>query len=86
MCSDSYPIPILSLFFLYIPFLYPLLFNSKIFFNFLVSFLFLLHACMYSHQASNSNGGVAPKIGLVLGQSEMVIPMNKHSLSSVLSL
>ena len=35
---------------------------------------------MYSHQVSNSNnGGLAPKIGLLLGQSWMVIPMNKHS-------
>ena len=36
----------------------PLLFNS--YFYFLVSFLFLLHACM-SHQVYNSNGGLAPK-------------------------
>ena len=28
---------------------------------------------------SNSNGGLAPKVGLLLGQSWMVIPMNKHS-------
>ena len=34
---------------------------------------------MYSHQESNSNGGLAPKIGLVLGQSWMLIPMNKLS-------
>ena len=37
----------------------------------------MIHACMYSHQVYNSNGGLAPKIGLVLGQSGMVIPMNK---------
>ena len=35
---------------------------------------------MYSHQVSNSNSGLAPKTGLLLGQSWMVIPMNKHSL------
>ena len=51
MCSDSYPIPILSLFFLYHPYI-----PSFLIFYFLVSF-FLLHACMYSHQVSNSNGG-----------------------------
>ena len=34
---------------------------------------------MYSHQVSNNNSGLAPKIGLLLGQSWMVIPMNKHS-------
>ena len=34
---------------------------------------------MYSHQVYNNNGGLAPKIGLVLGQSWMVIPMNKLS-------
>ena len=54
--------------------LYSLLLN----FYFLVSFLFYcMHAC--SHQVYNSNGGLAPKIGLVLGQSRMVIPMNNHS-------
>ena len=77
MCSDSYPIPILSLFFLYHP--YILYFLIRRIFHFLLSFLFLLHACIHSHQVSNSNGGLAPKIGLVLGQSWMVIPMNKHS-------
>ena len=55
MCSDSYPIPILSLFFLYHPYV-PYFLFQRIFFYFLVSFLFLLHACMYSHQVSNSNG------------------------------
>ena len=30
---------------------------------------------------SNSNGGLAPKIGLLLGQSWMVIAMHKHSPS-----
>ena len=55
MCSDSYPIPILSLFFLYHPYIPPFLIRRI--FHFLVSFLFLLHACMYSHQAYNSNGG-----------------------------
>ena len=45
--------------------------------QFLLSFLFLLHACMYSHQVYNSNGGLAPKIGLLLRPSWMVIPMNK---------
>ena len=55
MCSDSYPIPILSLFFLYHPFIPSFLIQR--FFHFLVSFLFLLHACMYSHQASNTNSG-----------------------------
>ena len=34
---------------------------------------------MYSHQVYNSNGGLATKIGLVLGPSWMVIPMNKLS-------
>ena len=59
LCSDSYPIPILSLFFLYIPY-----FLIQRIFHFLISFLFLLHACMYSHQAYNSNVDLAPKIGL----------------------
>ena len=72
MCSDSYPIPILSLFFSYHPYIPYFLIRRILYF--LVSFLFLLHACMYSHQASNSNGGLAPKIGLLLGQSWMVIP------------
>ena len=76
ICSDSYPIPILSLFFLYHPYI-PYFLIQRIF-HFLVFFLFLLHACMYSHQVYNSNGGLGPKIGLVLGQSWMVIPMNKH--------
>ena len=76
ICSDSYPIPILSLFFLYHPYI-PLLFNSIFLFSSLLPFL--LHACMYSHQVYNSNGGLAPKIGLVLGQSWMVIPMDKFS-------
>ena len=31
---------------------------------------------MYSHQVYNSNVGLAPKIGLVLGQSWMVIPIH----------
>ena len=34
---------------------------------------------MYSHQVYNSNGGLVAKIGLLLGQSWMVIPMNKYS-------
>ena len=34
-----------------------------------------MHACMYSHQVSNSNGGLAPKIGLLLVQSWMVTSM-----------
>ena len=59
MCSDSYLIPILSLF---ISSLYPLLF--------MVSFLFsFFTACMQQ----------SPGVQLVLGQSWMVIPMNKHS-------
>ena len=73
MCSDSYPIPILSLFFLYHPYI-PYFLIQRIF-HFLVSFLFLLnacmyrmHACMYSYQVSNSNVGSAPKIELILGQ------------------
>ena len=33
---------------------------------------------MYSQQVSNSNSGLAIKIGLLLGISWMVIPMNKH--------
>ena len=77
MCNDSNPIPILSLFFLYHPYI-PYFLIQRIF-HFLVSFLFLLHACMYSYQVSNSNSGLAPKIGLLLGQSWLVIPMNKHS-------
>ena len=31
---------------------------------------------MYSHQVSSSNGGLAPKIGLLLGQSWIVVPIN----------
>ena len=62
MCSDSYPIPSLSLFFLYHPYI-PYFLIQRIF-HFLVSFLFLLHACMYSHQVYHSNVGLAPKIGL----------------------
>ena len=77
MCSDSYPIPILSLFFLYHSYI-PYFLIQRIF-HFLVSFLFLLHACLYSYQVSNSNSGLAPKIGLLLGQSRIVIPINKHS-------
>ena len=38
-----------------------------------------MQACMYSHQVYNSNGGLAPKIGLVFGQHWMVIPMNEYS-------
>ena len=30
---------------------------------------------MYSHQVSNSNGGLAPKIGLLFVQGWMVIPL-----------
>ena len=44
--------------FLFIPSLYPLVFYSL--FSSLLPFL--LHACMYSHQVYNSNGGLAPKI------------------------
>ena len=77
MCNDSYPIPILSPFFLHHPYI-PYFLIQRIF-HFLVSFLFLLHACTYNHQVSNSNNGLAPKIRLLLGQSRMVIPMNKHS-------
>ena len=72
MCSDSYPIFILSLFFLYHPYI-PSFLIQRIFY-FLVSFLFLLHACMYSHQVYNSNGGLAPKIGFLVVQGWMVIP------------
>ena len=69
MCSDSYPIPILSLSFLYHPYIPYFLIQE--FFYFLVSFLFLLHACMYSNYImSNSNGGLAPKIGLVLAYEQ----------------
>ena len=50
MCSNSYPIPILSLFFLYHPYI-PYFLIQRIF-HFLFSFLFLLHACMYSHQVT----------------------------------
>ena len=60
MCSDSYPIPILSLYHPYIPY-----FLILGIFHFLISFLFLLHACMYSHQVYNSNVSLAPKIGLI---------------------
>ena len=62
MCSDSYPTPILSLFFLYHPYI-PYFLIQRIF-HFLVSFLFLLHACMYSHQVYNTYVDLAPKIGL----------------------
>ena len=59
-CSDSYPIPILSLLFLY-----PLLLFSSV-------LRFLLHACMYmSHQVNNSYGGLAPKIGLVYNWAKL---------------
>ena len=43
MCSDSYPIPILSLFFLYHLYIPSILIHRI--FHFLVSFLFLMHAC-----------------------------------------
>ena len=65
MYSDSYPIPIMSLFFLYHP--YIPYFLIQFFFLFSSLLPFLLHACMYSHQVYKSNGGLAPKIGLVLG-------------------
>ena len=69
MCSDSYPIPILSLFFLYHPYI-PYFLIQRIF-HFLVSFLFLPHACMYSNYImSNTNGGLAPKRGLVLAYEQ----------------
>ena len=74
MCSDSYPIPILSLFFLYHPYI-PYFLIQRIF-HFLVSFLFLLHACMYSHQTYNSNVDLAPRLALVLGKSWTVIPIH----------
>ena len=73
MCSDSYPIPILSLFFLYHPYI-PYFLIQRIF-HFLISFLFLLHACMYSHQVYNSNVGLAP------GQSWMVIPIHIYPVT-----
>ena len=57
MCSDSYAIPILSLFFLYHPYIPYFLF-------FVVYFLLLPHACMYSHPVYNSNGGLVHKIGI----------------------
>ena len=42
-----------------------------------------MHACTVQYtvadSAVSSNGGLATKIGFVLGQSWMVIPMNKHS-------
>ena len=63
MCSDSYPIPILSVFFLYHPYI-PYFLIQRIFH--LVSFLSLLHACMYRHQVFNSNVGLAPKISLLI--------------------
>ena len=56
MCSNSYPIPILSLFFLYHAYI-PYFLIQRIFYV-LVSFPFLLHACMHtrcSHQVYNSN-------------------------------
>ena len=67
MCNDLYPIPILSLF-LYHP--YILYFLIQRIFHFLVSLLFLLHGCMYSHQVYNSNVGLVPR------QSWMVIPIH----------
>ena len=69
-CNDSYPISILSLIFLYHPYIPSFLIQRN--FYFLVSFLFLLHACMYSHQVYNSNGGLAPKIGFLVMQGWMV--------------
>ena len=73
MCSDSYPISILSLFSLYQPYITSFLIQRIFLFSSLVPFL--LHACMYSHQVSNSNGGLAPRIGLLLVQDWMVIPL-----------
>ena len=62
MYSDSYPIPILSPFFLYHPYIpYFLIPRLFLFFSVLP---FLLHVCMYSHQVYNSNGGLVPKIWL----------------------
>ena len=75
MSSDSYPIPILSLFLLYHPCIPYILIQDILFSSVLP---FLLHACMYSHQMYNSNDGLAPKIGLSTTQSWMVTPMNKH--------
>ena len=69
MCSDSYPIPSLSPFFLYHPYI-PYFCNSFFLFS---SLLPHFTACMHVQPP-------APKIGLLLGQSWMVIPMNKHSL------
>ena len=63
ICSDSYPIPILSLIFLYHPYI-PYFFLVQRSFLFYSLLPFLLHACMYSQQVYNSNGGLAPKIGL----------------------
>ena len=62
MLSYSYPILILSLFFLYHPYIPYFLIQRFFLFSSLLPFL--LHACMYSHQVYNSNGGLAPKIGL----------------------
>ena len=70
MCSDSYPIPILSLFFLYHHYI-PYFLIQRIF-CFIVSFIFLLHACMYSHQVYNSNDVFGR---LVLGQGVQALPL-----------
>ena len=72
------PTPILSLFFSHHPYI-PYFLIQRFFFSLLP---FLLHACMYSHQVSNSNCGLALKIGLLLGQSWM---MNKQLCPEVSS-
>ena len=38
-----------------------------------------MHVCTITRCIYNSNGGLVPKIGLVLGKSWMVNPMSKHS-------
>ena len=39
----------------------------------------VLEGSLGGTMVTNSNGGLAPKIGLLLGQSWIVIPMNKQS-------
>ena len=56
MCSDSYPIPIFSLFFLYHPYI-------PYFLILYYSLLPFLDALMYCHQVYNSKAGLALKIG-----------------------
>ena len=61
MCSDSYPIPTLSLFFLYHPYIpYFLIRRMFLFSSLLPFFTSCIHHTRCSHQMYNSNGDLAP--------------------------